>query len=183
LNGYSQSAVEEDKAEIYAALMRAPAALLDDSGTTDLVIRAKAREIKRRMEWSCGDINEEFWNRLRQHTPHPQRPLHNSSAGGGAGNGTSSSNGTTNGGGGGATVAAAAFDSSTIAHQQQASSPSQQSPPPAEEWVSMLTHEGHAYWFNRTTKQTSWIAPQWTHAAKHHHQTTATPTPLEQQPQ
>lgn len=72
LNGYSQTAVEEDKAELYASLLRAPRALLDG---VDPVLASKAREMQRRLRWFCSELDETFWRRIERHTPHRARPV------------------------------------------------------------------------------------------------------------
>lgn len=171
LNGYSQSAIEEDKAEVYAALMRAPASLLDapSSATTadpsSSILRAKAHELKRRMEWSCGEIDEGFWRRLREHNPRlsplqqqqhqqPSLPPSRAATLAGPGDGSHSPGGS----------------------PPPSPSAPLTSPPPASvsvapaahadnDWAELRTHEGHLYYFNRATQTTSWVRPQWTHHA------------------
>jgi hypothetical protein len=160
LNGYSQTAVEEDKAEVFAALMRhsdatsflsdnegsdgEAVATVAEAGTGDTILRAKARELRRRLEWGSDSIDASFWMRVQQHTPHPARaalssspPLPSLSA-----NAPSSSPQNA------VTAAPTTTATSAVAGA-----------PASADWKAMRTHEGHEYYFNTTTKQTSWIKP------------------------
>ena len=64
VNRYSQSGMEEDRAEIYAALVR------DRESVTHAIhrgIRAKGEEIQRRLaEWSDGLLDEQWWHRTQK---------------------------------------------------------------------------------------------------------------------
>ena len=59
LNAYAASAVEEDKAEVWAALMRDEAAV---SGGGDEIVRRKAALLRGRVErWSEGSLGVQWW--------------------------------------------------------------------------------------------------------------------------
>ena len=60
LNAYAASAVEEDKAEVWAALMRDERAV---SGGMDEIVRQKAELLRARVDrWSEGSLGEQWWN-------------------------------------------------------------------------------------------------------------------------
>lgn len=124
LNPYSQTAVEEDKAEVYATLMR-DGRILESS---DDILRAKANELRRRLEWFCSDLDASFWSRVRSHSAHPSRPSASHTAG----------------------VTAAASPSP---------SPGGDALPIESAWSERRDHDGHTYFFNTATQQTSWIKP------------------------
>jgi hypothetical protein len=58
LNLYSLTAVEEDKAEIYASLIMHTRGMLEHR---DEIIRAKSREIIKRVNELCLDLDDKFW--------------------------------------------------------------------------------------------------------------------------
>lgn len=68
LNTYSMTAVEEDKAEIYAGLIRHPGAMLE---AADSILQAKSVELLRRLVMFCPSIDEKFWHAVVSHEPYP----------------------------------------------------------------------------------------------------------------
>jgi len=61
LNAYAASAVEEDKAEVWAALMRDAAAV--SGGGVDEIVRRKAALLQSRVErWSEGSMGAQWWS-------------------------------------------------------------------------------------------------------------------------
>lgn len=65
LNHYSTTAVEEDKAEVFAHLI-VDAAYLEERIKTDVVLRAKVQRMKELMAQFCPDMNEAFWQSVSQ---------------------------------------------------------------------------------------------------------------------
>ena len=64
VNRYAQVAMEEDRAEVWAALMRDRLSVVD---AMDEGIRRKGREMERRMaEWSEGEIDDRWWRRVQR---------------------------------------------------------------------------------------------------------------------
>jgi hypothetical protein len=63
LNSYSKTGVEEDKAEIFANLMVAPAYVARRC-RTDPVLRAKVAAMKRLLARFCPEVDERFWLRV-----------------------------------------------------------------------------------------------------------------------
>jgi hypothetical protein len=149
LNAYSQSAVEEDKAEIFASVMRhSPITSIDDTThIVDSILRAKGAEIRRRLEWGSSAIDETFWMRVREHTPHPERAALalTSSATNAAANPQFGFNSLINN--------ERAQDSSNSVLNHSSHQPS------IGQWEEKRTHEGLLYYFHSTTKQTSWLKP------------------------
>jgi hypothetical protein len=78
LNEYSMSAVEEDKAEVFAALMRRGSKLL---AVTDKALVRKAEELQRRLGLFDADMGPAFWTAL--HALPPLRSLGAEAWGGG----------------------------------------------------------------------------------------------------
>ena len=62
MNHYSTTAIEEDKAEIFANLM-VEAEYMESRASRDLVIRAKIRRMKEFMVGFCPKADDEFWGR------------------------------------------------------------------------------------------------------------------------
>jgi hypothetical protein len=58
LNRYSMSALEEDKAEIFAAMIRYPPAMFKSK---DRILRNKAWLMRRRLEHFCPSLSAAFW--------------------------------------------------------------------------------------------------------------------------
>lgn len=66
INRYATSGLEEDKAEVYAALMiPAEARLLESWSQTDSVLRAKVAAMKAFLKSRVPVIDEAFWNQLQ----------------------------------------------------------------------------------------------------------------------
>lgn len=65
LNEYSRSGVDEDKAEIWGALL-AHSTQLQERMSTDPIIARKVALIKRRAQNYCPELNASFWNRAQQ---------------------------------------------------------------------------------------------------------------------
>ena len=64
LNAYAASAAEEDRAEVWAALMRDEAAV---SGGADDIVRRKAALLRARVEaWSAGSLGQHWWSEVRR---------------------------------------------------------------------------------------------------------------------
>jgi hypothetical protein len=103
LNRYSTSAVEEDKAEIFAGLIRHPGALVEGQ---DAVLACKAKEMIRRLFMFCPDVDADFWHRVSVHVAFP-----------GVKEATSGT------------------------------------------WTMRRSPEGHTYWFNALSNQTTWMNP------------------------
>jgi len=68
LNEYSMSGIEEDKAELYAALVRSYTAVVH---SRDPYIAAKGRELMRRLQLFCPEMSESFFQRAHEHQPFP----------------------------------------------------------------------------------------------------------------
>lgn len=64
LNGYSTTAVEEDKAEIFAALI-VDRAYVEDRVKKEPVLKAKVVRMKELLAKFCPDMNDKFWERVR----------------------------------------------------------------------------------------------------------------------
>jgi hypothetical protein len=64
LNHYSTTAVEEDKAEIFAHLIVDPAHV-EERAKKDRVIKAKVDRMKEVLVSFCPDMNDEFWKKAR----------------------------------------------------------------------------------------------------------------------
>jgi hypothetical protein len=62
------SAIEEDKAETFAGLIRSHNSIIFSK---DVVIEQKGKMIKQRLFEFCSSINEEWWMSLEQHKPYP----------------------------------------------------------------------------------------------------------------
>lgn len=65
LNHYSTTGVEEDKAEMFANLIVDPAYVENRAGT-DRVIHAKVDRMKDQLAKFCPEMNDRFWERVRQ---------------------------------------------------------------------------------------------------------------------
>jgi hypothetical protein len=63
LNHYSITAIEEDKAEIFAALVMHPRGILHHN---DQIIQNKGKEIQRRLAVFCSEMNHEWWESRKQ---------------------------------------------------------------------------------------------------------------------
>jgi hypothetical protein len=70
LTRYATSAVEEDKAEVFAHLMTDYAAVVERS-KSDPVIDRKISAIKALLTRFCPSMNESFWQRVRDQSPPP----------------------------------------------------------------------------------------------------------------
>jgi hypothetical protein len=68
LNRYSMTAIEEDKAELYAGMIRQYHSIIHSK---DLILVEKAKIIKLRLYQFCNDMDEEFWKRVASHVPYP----------------------------------------------------------------------------------------------------------------
>lgn len=68
LNSYSMTAVEEDKAEVFAGLIRHPGAMFE---AADPILKAKSLELARRLVLFCPAMNEHFWKHVAAHEPYP----------------------------------------------------------------------------------------------------------------
>jgi hypothetical protein len=63
LNKYSTSAIEEDKAEVFAAMLRLPSALFN---SPDECLRKKATLLRERLSACCPEMDAAFWNRVQK---------------------------------------------------------------------------------------------------------------------
>jgi hypothetical protein len=64
LNHYATTAVEEDKAEVFANLLVDPA-YVEDRAKKDRVLRAKVERMKELLAQFCPAVNETFWEKVR----------------------------------------------------------------------------------------------------------------------
>jgi hypothetical protein len=64
LNAYSRSAIEEDKAEVFAHMMVRPD-VLEARMAKDAILVAKCQEMRRRLKTYCPEMDEAFWARAR----------------------------------------------------------------------------------------------------------------------
>src|SRR5262249_46654704 len=62
LNHYSTTAIEEDKAEVFANLI-VEAEYMESRANRDVIIRAKIRRMKEFMVGFCRKVDSEFWGR------------------------------------------------------------------------------------------------------------------------
>src|SRR5262249_1253771 len=62
LNHYSTTAIEEDKAEVFANLM-VESEYMESRAKRDPVIRAKVRRMKEFMIGFCPETDDQFWGR------------------------------------------------------------------------------------------------------------------------
>lgn len=67
LNHYSTTAVEEDKAEVFANMMVEPAYIAKRI-QTDSVLRAKVSRMREQLITFCPDMNERFWDKVAHST-------------------------------------------------------------------------------------------------------------------
>lgn len=67
LNYYSTTGVEEDKAEVFANLIVAPA-YVKNRMKNDAVLRAKVKMMKELLRKFCPDINDAFWEKATKRT-------------------------------------------------------------------------------------------------------------------
>jgi hypothetical protein len=75
LNHYGTTALEEDKAELYAHLIVQPREV-DRRARQDPFLHAKIRRLKRLLADFCPQINDSFWNqRLARDQPQPPQNL------------------------------------------------------------------------------------------------------------
>lgn len=65
LNRYSQTAVEEDKAEIFSILIVQRQHILDRAAQ-DRILDAKMQRMQRSLQDFCPEMNERFWERAQQ---------------------------------------------------------------------------------------------------------------------
>ncbi len=65
LNHYSTTAVEEDKAEVFANLIVDPV-YVEDRAKKDRVLKAKVERMRDLVANFCPDMKEEFWERVRK---------------------------------------------------------------------------------------------------------------------
>lgn len=66
LNHYSTTAVEEDKAEVFANMMVDPV-YVERRAADDRVLSAKVGRMKKLLARFCPDVNDGFWERVRTH--------------------------------------------------------------------------------------------------------------------
>ena len=78
LNKYSTTAVEEDKAEVYAALIRYPDSLFFSE---DPIIQSKAKELQRRLQNFYPEMDDAFWAELSHHSAAGPYPMATASHG------------------------------------------------------------------------------------------------------
>ncbi len=63
LNHYSTTAVEEDKAEVFANLI-VDSKYVEDRAKNDRVLNAKVERMKELLVTFCPEVNDKFWNKI-----------------------------------------------------------------------------------------------------------------------